>query len=837
MNKGLTSQQAQQLLQEHGENIIKGRKNNTLYKKLFEQLANFLNVLLFSAAMLSLFTGEYIDGALIIFLIVLNALFGVYQENKAEEAVAMLTKLTIANVRVIRDGQEVEIDSKYLVPGDIFLIEEGVKVPADAKLLEVRNLEINEAALTGESIPVVKAHRDEIFMGTIISKGRGMAEVTDTGMKTKFGKIAAELSSLEESKTPLQIKLEQVTEIIGLVGIIISIIVFALSSFQGQGYLASFLLAISLAVAVVPEGLPAVMTITLAMGVKEMAKKKAIVRKMAAIEALGNVTLIATDKTGTLTTNKMEVKEVWVNEKTFAFDSLPEVKGTFEKLLFNGVYCSTASLVYIHDHGSYDILGDPTEGALLLLAKKVNIDIDLLKKEVIILDEWGFDSVTKRMSVKIKQKDGSIIYTKGAPESILDICSKIEINGKVQDLTLEKKQEINKVLDLWAQKGLRILGFSYGDKSHDKDNVFVGLTAIHDPPRPEAKESLKQAAEAGIRVVMITGDNEKTAEAIATSIGLIEEGSIILRGEQVEKYTDEELTELLPNVRIFARTTPFHKSRIVSLYQKMGEIVVVTGDGVNDAIALKQADVGIAMGKVGTDVARETADMVITDDNFATIVNAVSEGRNIVKNLKNSIKYLLAGNLTEALAILFGLLLGLPPILIPLQILYINLLSDGIPALALAFSPRDENAMKQQPQKKLQLLNTKDVIYIFSVGFFAATIVMISYYLFGYNERERQTLAFVIIAIIQAFIFVDMWLSQRSIYKHYRSFISKVFILAFTLPILCQLLIVRVPFLNSIFEVKKMSYEDFALYLVVSASILIPINIVKYFLNKKKITS
>lgn len=834
MNKGLTSDQVALLLKKYGENSIQDKRNKNVFIKFFEQFYNFLTVLLFAAALISFFIGETVDGVLIVAIVILNAIFGLYQEQKAEEAVAVLKKMTISTTRVIRDGKEIEIESKYVVPGDIFFIEEGVKIVADGIIIETLNIEINEAALTGESIPVVKAAQDPVYMGTIVSKGRALAEVKKTGMQTKFGKIAAQLSSVEENKTPLQKKLEQLTEIIGLVGILISLGVFGLSILQGSAYFPAFLLAVSLAVAVVPEGLPAVMTITLSVGVKDMAKKKAIMRKLSAIEALGNITLIATDKTGTLTTNKMEVKEVMIDQHVFPTAHLPADSKAFQKLIHNGVLCSTASLVYVHDHGSFEILGDPTEGALLVLAKKIGVESDLLKKDHPIIDERPFDSISKRMSVQIKEHGKKIIYTKGAPESILDICSYILIDGKEHILTLQKKQEIDAILEKWSQKGLRVLAFSYGSNSFDAKNTFLGLVALYDPPRKEAQLSIEKAHAAGINVVMITGDNPKTAEAIGTQIGLVKEGDIILVGDQVEKYTDQELIDLLPKVRIFARITPFHKSRIVSLYQKMGEVVAVTGDGVNDAIALKQADVGIAMGKVGTDVARETADMVITDDNFATIVNAVEEGRNIVKNLKNSIKYLLAGNLTEALTIIIGLLLGLPPILIPIQILYINLISDGIPALALAFSPREEGSMKRKPEKKLQLLTFRDAAYITLVGLAGGIVVVISYFIFDTSIHERQTIAFTVLAIIQSFIFIDIWLSHRSVRKNYLTFRSRFFMVAFFLPILTQYILVSIPFLSKLFNVEALDNGVFIFCIAYASIMLLFIKGIKLILGIKK---
>ena len=840
--KGLTTIRAQALLAQYGQNVIKDREKSSIFKKFFEQTKSFLMILLIAAACVSFFIGEVFDGSLILTIIFLNAVFGVYQEYKAEEAVAALKKMTISTIRVLRDGKEQEIDSRHLVPGDIIYVEEGVKLPADAQILDTVSLEVNEAALTGESIPVVKAAGDSFYMGTIVAKGRAEARVTHTGMQTRFGQIAAELSSVEDTPTPLQLKLEHLTELIGIMGIIISFAVFGLSAFQGHGYFPSFLLAVSLAVAVVPESLPAVMTVILSIGVKHMAAKKAIVRKLASIEAIGNITLIATDKTGTLTTNNMEVKQVWYDEKVKQLSEHPHLSHALELLLVDGVVCSTASLVSKYEgrergqnelfKDDYEVLGDPTEGALLLFAKKLTIDPEVIRKDWQIVDEVPFDSVTKRMTVVVK-RDHLLAFSKGAPESILSISSKMMIDGKTILLTDEKRKEIEQVMKDWAEKGLRILAFSYRpcDRlkcAYQEDNVFLGMVALHDPPRVEAADAIRRAKEAGIKVVMITGDNEKTAEAIGWSIGLLEKGEDIIKGEQIDKYTDQELLEILPHTKIFARTNPFHKQRIVALYQKLGEVVAVTGDGVNDAIALKQADVGIAMGKVGTDVARETADLVITDDNFATIVNATEEGRNIVKRLKNAIKYLLTGNLSEGLTLLVGLMLGLPPILVPIQILYINLISDGVPALALAFSPRDEHVMKGSFNHKKHILQTPDIQYIVAVGSITMFIVIAVYmFLSGQVEIVRRTAAFSVLAMIQTFIFVDMWLSHRSIFNHIRALFSKFFIFTLALPIALQFIIISLPQLAGAFDSTTLTQIQFIFYVCVSALILIGIRVVK----------
>lgn len=824
--KGLTTTEATRFLSQYGLNIIKEQKKKSIILKFFEQFNNFLTILLIGAAGFSFLLGETLDGGLIIGIVILNGFFGLYQEAKAEESLKALRQMTVTKVRVIRDGEQVEIDSKYLVPGDIIFLEEGVKIPADAKVIETINLEVNESALTGESLAILKNVKDEVFSGTIVSRGRGLIEVVKTGDKTKFGQIAGNLMSIEDGSTPLQKKLADLTRFIGIGGIVLSIIVFLVSLFEGTGYFPAFLLAVSLAVAVVPEGLPAVMTITLAIGMKKMAGKKAIVRKLSAIEALGSITLIATDKTGTLTTNKMQVKEIYGENKARNL------------LILNGILCSTASLVYIHDHGTWDVLGDPTEGALLYLAQKQGINIEEIRKEWQLIDEKPFDSVTKMMTVAVRPvkrgRGGSIQFTKGAPESILNICNKILIGNKEIKMTDKEKEKVKKQVDKWASQGLRVLAFSFNKiENFQKNAIFLGMVAIHDAPRPEIKEAIIKAKRAGIKVVMITGDNEKTAEAIGVSSGLMKVGDEIITGVQLEEYNDDELLKILPRVKIFARTNPFQKHRIVSLYQKLGEIVAVTGDGVNDAIALKQADVGVAMGRVGTDVARETADMVITDDNFATIVTAVEEGRNIINSIKNAIKYLLSCNVAEAVALIIGLILGLPTFFYPIQLLYINLVTDGLPALVLSFSPRDPNAMNISPEREMVLLKGKDRSYIGAVGSIGAILVIISYFLFT-GQKLGGTAAFSVLTMIQSFVFIDLWLSHRHIHENVKHLFSPLFFLAFILPLILQYIILSHPFSAGVFKVLPVPTPIFFKFVGLSALALTGIFFIKKVIGIRK---
>ncbi len=828
--KGLTSQQAVDFLKQFGPNEIVEQKKRPFLAKLFEQFNNFLIYLLILAAGLSFYLKDVVDGSLILTIVILNAIFGLYQEYKAEEALSLLKKMTVSKVRVIRDGREIEIDSRELVPQDAVYVEEGSKIPADAVVLETKHLEINEAAMTGESLPVPKEKNNEVLMGTVVTKGRAYLLIKKTGMNTQFGKIAAELKELDRAETPLQKKLKQLSKNIGIAGIIVSLLVLALALIQGSQLYLSFLLAVSLAVAVVPEGLPAVMTITLAIGVREMTRRKAIIRKLSAIEALGSITLIATDKTGTLTSNEMRVKETFLGNETYSAENPPQNNSAFEKLLLNSMLCSTASIVEPVDDGRVDVLGDPTEGALLLLAKDLDRNYEKIREEWKLKEEKPFDSDTKIMSVLVASGKESYVFTKGAPETLFEICDRFLSSGEEQEFDSATNKRFENQLNKWTREGYRVLAFSY-KKTNKLDlnrHTLIGMVAIYDPPRPEAAEALRKTKSAGIKVVMITGDNEKTAEAIGISVGLIQKGDEVLTGSALDKYSDQELLKILPKIKVFARINPLHKQKIVYLYQKLGEIVAVTGDGVNDAVALKQADVGVAMGDVGTDVARETADMVITDDNFATIVNAIEEGRNIVKNLKNSVTYLLTGNLTEALALVGGLVFGISNLFYPIQILYINLISDGLPALSLAFSPRDPHVMQQSPKKSLEIVDVFDRKFILFVGVSASALVLLSYFLFP----EGRTGAFSVLAMIQSFILITMWLSHHSILKNLNKLRSFVFILAFLIPFIGQLLIVKISILSEIFKAESISNLNFVLLIIFSTLILISTRLARTLFKK-----
>lgn len=673
---------------------------------------------------------------------------------------------------------------------------------------------------------------DQLYAGTIVVRGRGFMRVTKTGMNTRFGQIAKTLSSIKETKTPLQKKLEVFTKQLGILGIIASIIVFILSFVKEKNLLESFILAVSLAVAAVPEGLPAVMTIILSIGVERMAKRKTIVRKLNAIETMGSLTLIATDKTGTLTTNQMRVKKIWVDEKEYDITSPPHFSNhPFQKILLNSCINSTASLVFKVDHGDFDVIGDTTEGALLLMAKDLGINYEEERKKYQIIEEISFSAITKRMTVKIKNlkfKSQIYVLSKGAPESILEICNFIQIGEEIKPLTPTKRKEIETEFQKFAQRGLRMIAFSYkkdDKKPLEENQIFLGFVGIADPVRKEVKEAVSKAKKAGIKVVMITGDNELTAEAVGIETGIIHQGEDILTGKILNNYSDEELLKILLKVKIFARTSPEDKYRLVKLYQKLKEVVAVTGDGVNDALALKQADCGVAMGKTGTDVAKETAHIIITDDNFATLISAIEQGRNIFVHIKNAIKYLLSCNVGEIIYILLALIFNLP-VPTPLQLLYINIATDGLPAISLAFAPDDKKILEKPPRKILTILDKVDFKYILAVGIVTSLIVILSSIL-----KKSSTVIFTTLVFIQPFILIDLFLSHRHIVNNFRLLFKPIFISAFLFPFLVHPLILYQPTFQKIFRTEPLSFSLLITLVFFSSFILIGIRGIKEFLK------
>ncbi|OGK20587.1 hypothetical protein A3C23_05325 [Candidatus Roizmanbacteria bacterium RIFCSPHIGHO2_02_FULL_37_13b] len=839
LKNGLSTNEAEKRLNRDGLNQIPEKRNYRVIASFFNQFYNFLSVLLIGASIISYFSGALLDSFFIFLILALNAALGTYQEYKTEQSLLSLKKMTITQVRVIRDGLEKEIDNRFLVEGDIVHLEQGTIVPADIKIFKSWHFEVNESALTGESQPVIKHESDNqnniIYLGTTIVKGRVFGEVIKTGYKTRFGHIAQSLNQINDQKTPLQKKLDIFTGRMGAAGILASLVVFFLTFIRSRDILESFIFGICLAVAAVPEGLPSVMTISLAIGVERMAKRGAIVRKISAVEGLGSITVLATDKTGTLTTNRMVVEKIAIDGKiSDSKVNIDKSNPAFRLLVLNGIMCSTSSLIYKADK-SYDMIGDPTEGALLIYAREHGMDIDQVRKSWQIIDEAAFDSVKKSMSVMVKNNKDGYVFTKGAPESVINSCTHWLNNSRNMKLkTMDRKQIIDQVKSL-ARTGYRTLAFSYKNSlkgNIHQDQIFLGFVAISDPLRSGIQFAVKAALDSGIKVLMITGDNEFTAAKIGIDAGIIKENEDVITGEQLDSYSDDALSKIIGKVKIFARTTPYHKYRLVKILQSLGESVAVTGDGINDALALKQADIGIAMGLSGTDVSKDVADIVLTDDNFATLISAIEEGRSIYHHIKNSVIYLLTTNTAEVFAVIFSAIIGIPPILTALQILYINLVTDGLPALSLAFTPQSKHQSKLKWNHAESIINISDFRYIIGFGLIGSLFVVISFMigLRSQNLSIAQTMAFTTLIFLQPFILVDLWLYQTLIISHLKSLKKTILLAAIALPLLIHPLILYLPFFQRVFHSYPLNFEQIFMAFIYACGIII-------FTEGRKITS
>uniref|UniRef100_A0A831Z258 Cation-translocating P-type ATPase n=1 Tax=candidate division WWE3 bacterium TaxID=2053526 RepID=A0A831Z258_UNCKA len=799
---GLTSEEARKRLVQFGPNVLVGGARVRPLKIFLFQFRGFLVAILILAAVFSLFVGESLDAIVILAIVVLNAVFGFIQEYRAENAIAALRRMVVNRVRVIRDGQETEINAEELVPGDVFLLGVGQKIPADANLLEAVNLTINEASITGESAPVTKRSQgkdDEglVFMGTVVNSGRGLGEVRQTGMRTKFGRIASLISEVKEEATPLQKDLTRLGGTIIGIGIFAALAIFVIGELRGNPLVETLLAAISLAVAIVPEGLPAIVTITLGLGVQRMARKNVIIRRLSSIETFGSTDVICTDKTGTLTKNEMIVKKVFLDGKVYEEAALrPEKNNKFAQILRTGVLANTASLV--EEAGGFKVLGDSTEGALLLLAKEHGVDYRKEREKGKLFREFSFDQRLKRMTVVWDTPGvGYEIFTKSAPEILLEIST----------LSAKEKKEIKDEIDTLASQGFRLLGFGYRrvgteEPSHsitreeaERDLEYLGFVAIYDPPREGVKEAIKLAHQAGIGVRMITGDSPFTARAIGQEVGLFATEDQVIEGPAIEQLTDKELREVVDRIKIFARVSPEHKIRIVKAYKELGKVVAVTGDGVNDAPALKQADVGMAMGITGTDVAKESADAVLADDNFVSVVAAIEQGRLIYCNILKSIRYLLGCNFGELLTVLGAVALGFPVPLTPIQILWMNLVTDGLPALALSEDPGDHNVMDEPPRKKgVPVLDLLGKRWLIAVGLGLGAAALVTFILLDFvSLAEARTATFTV------FVVGEM-VAALAVRKGERLFSNPLLWVSILLSLGLQALILTVPSLQRIFD-------------------------------------
>ncbi len=875
LSQGLSAQEAAARLAKYGPNQLQEKKGASPLSIFLDQFKDFIIWVLIGAALISGFMQEIVDALAIILIVVLNAILGFIQEYRAEKALAALKKLSSPVSKVIRDSQHTVIPSSELVPGDLIELEAGDNIPADSRLVYVTsNSTTQEASLTGESTPVAKTdmpleeketplaeRANMVYMGTSVSSGKARAVVIGTGMNTELGHIAGMIAGVEKESTPLQKKLEEfgkwiVYLCLGVVGV-----VFVLGILRGGKFIDMFLTAVSLAVAAIPEGLPAVVTIALALGVQRMVKRHALIRKLASVETLGCATVICSDKTGTLTKNEMTIQAIYANNRLFRVTGVGyEPKGEFlldqkpvntsdypdlHNVLLCGTLCNGAELR--EDGGQYKIIGDTTEGAILTAAAKMGLWKDALEKEYPFVGEIPFDSVRKKMTIIRRDRNNRLIaFVKGAPEIVADDCVNIEENGAGRQLNGKDKENILKASADLANQAMRVLAIAYRvlddstiahePKLIERELTFAGLVAMIDPPRSEVKAAMQECKTAGIKTVMITGDHKNTAAAIARELGFFKEDSVALAGEELDKLSDEQLYEKVETVAVYARVSPEHKLRIVRALRKHGEIVAMTGDGVNDAPAVKEADIGAAMGITGTDVTKEVSDMVITDDNFASIVAAVEEGRGIYDNIKKFVHYLLSCNAGEVLVMFISSVLGMPLPLLPVQILWINLVTDGLPALALGVDPIAPDIMRRRPRPTNEPVVTKQGAYLMLFqGTLIAICSLLAFALVLYLEREgitrARTAAFAVLACSQLFHSFNCRSNTESIFK-IGLFTNKQLVLAAIVSFLLQMAAVYVPVMQTIFKTEPLGAVDWFLVVGISSLPLWIVEAVK-ILNKK----
>ncbi|MGG4493475.1 calcium-translocating P-type ATPase, SERCA-type [Brevibacillus reuszeri] len=871
--QGLTQQEAERRLAKHGANQLAETKRKPLYAVFVDQFKDFMVLILFIATLISYFLGEYLDAITIIAIIIINGILGFIQEAKAERSLQALKELASPMARVMRDGHLAMIPASRLVPGDLVLLESGDRVPADMRLIAANRLEIEESALTGESVPVGKTvktieqamdvqvplgdQKNLGFMGTMVTGGTGNGIVVATGMGTEIGKIAHLMNTAEEAETPLQMRLEQMGKILVVVAVLLTVVVIAAGVWHGHDLFTMFLAGVSLAVAAIPEGLPAIVTVALALGVQRMIRRNAIVRKLPSVETLGCASVICSDKTGTLTQNKMTVTHVWHSDTMYEVSGSgydPEGAfhhqgkavsvgrdGALSQILRIAERCNNARLTCEESSTRnmlglgkttrfWQVIGDPTEGALKVLAAKGQNGNKNNNQQSMRVEELPFDSERKMMSVVEKGTDGIYsLLTKGAAEAVLARSTHILWKGELQPLSATLRHQVLEQTERMAGKALRVLAFAYktlqGYRAGQPINtvesnlVFVGLAGMIDPPREEVRPAISLCHQAGIKTVMITGDHKVTAEAIARQIGLMRGYGEVLEGRELDSMSESELAEHAERVTVYARVSPEHKLRIVRALQSRGHVVAMTGDGVNDAPAIKTSDIGIAMGITGTDVTKEAADLVLRDDNFATIVAAVEEGRNIYDNIRKFIRYLLASNVGEILVMFFAMILGMPLPLVPIQILWVNLVTDGLPAMALGVDQAEKDTMYQHPRNKSENIFSRGLGWkIVSRGFLIGAMTLLAFWL---TLRENpndlvhaQTVAFVTLVMAQLIHVFDCR-SQYSVF-HRNVFENKYLVWAVISSLVLVLGVVYIDVLQPIFKTTDLNFRDWALILVTS---------------------
>ena len=874
---GLSDEKVAERREKYGLNELQGAKKKSVFIKFLEQFKDFMIIVLILAAIISGVVG-YIQGEgitdliIIMIVVIVNAIIGVAQENKAEKSLEALKKMSSYSAKVIRDGKLLVVPSKDLVPGDIVVLETGDYVPADIRLIEAVNLKAQEASLTGESVPTDKYAKtisdlevaigdrtNMLFSSSLITMGRGKGIVVETGMNTEVGKIAEILNDTEKSDTPLQQRLNKLGKTLGIASLAICVVIFVIGMLQGKQALDMFMTAVSLAVAVIPEGLAAVSTIVLAIGVQRMVKKHAIVKKLPAVETLGSASVICSDKTGTLTKNQMTVQKLFYNGKIQNIEEIDTnmPNAELERLVNISMLCNDTKI-----GENNKLTGDPTETALVDMGFKLDFTPAVFDQMPRVY-EIPFDSERKLMTTVHKISENKfVVYTKGGIDELLEKCCKYQINGEIKDDIRNHQGEIDKANDELAEKALRVLAMAYKEIDHqptDKEKeelegnlIYVGMVGMIDPPREEVKVAVEKCKTAGIKTVMITGDHKTTAVAIAKELGILEDGQEAITGSELSKMSDDELAERVENIRVYARVAPEHKVRIVKAWQSKGQVVAMTGDGVNDAPALKTADIGCAMGMVGTDVAKEAADVILTDDNFATVVSAVEEGRRIYDNILKAIQFLLSSNvgevvvlflailLTPFLASKFGIPIGLIEPLLPIHILWINLVTDSLPALALAFDPANKDVMSRKPIEKDKGIFTKGMTWRIAYQGVMIGLLSLTAFVIGISTKDvpvieglspeqvkveiGQTMTFIVLAFSELIHVFNIRNNKESIFKTGIGGNKQLFG-AIGISSLLMVVILAIPALRTIFSIPILPVQNIVetILLVIAPVIIVEI--------------
>lgn len=855
--EGLTSQQVDRIRQEKGENILQEGKKKSIFQVFISQFADLLVVILIVAAVISMFSGNVESTIVILLVLVMNAVLGTVQHVKAQRSLESLKQLSSPCAKVIRDGVKQEVPSREIVPGDIVMLEAGDMIVADGRILHNFSLQVNESSLTGESTNVEKSDAvlegdaaladrvNMVYSGSLVTYGRAEVLVTATGMETELGKIAGLMNAAKERKTPLQENLDQFSGRLAMLIMIICAVVFVLCMYRQMPLLDSMMFAVALAVAAIPEALSSIVTIVQAFGTQKMAKENAIIKDLKAVESLGCVSVICSDKTGTLTQNKMTVQQIYMNHKVYEPREFNISDQTQRYLLYDAVLNNDSSIV--DGKG----IGDPTEYALLEMLRNIYVDAgtffdeteiheDVLRRNMERLEEVPFDSDRKLMSSKYLLHGVPTILTKGAVDVLLDRCTHVRSCNVVHPMTEQEKDKIRRQNEIFSQNGLRVLAFAYKESneilSADAEHgfIFLGMVSMVDPPRPESMEAVASAKRAGIRPVMITGDHKITAVAIARQIGIYEEGDLALTGAELDALTDKELDDKVSRISVYARVSPENKIRIVEAWQRKGNIVSMTGDGVNDAPALKKADIGVAMGITGTEVSKDAASMILSDDNFATIIKAVANGRNVYRNIKNAILFLLSGNTAGILSVLYTSIMGLAVPFAPVHLLFINLLTDSLPALAIGMEPADAELLNEKPRDPKTGIMTKDfVVTMLSEGILIAIAAMSAYHIgIATSAAMASTMAFATLTLARLFHGFNCR-GRESIFR-LGLLSNKYSLYAFGAGVGLLALVIFVPVLHGVFSIESLSIQAIGQIVVLSFVPTLIIQFVKIIKTDKK---